>query len=37
MLAVKVIALWVLLSLLEPSSCQGNRLNSSTTAATANI
>src|SRR5271165_3449607 len=31
MLAVKIIALWVLLSLLGPSSCQGNRLNGSTT------
>ena len=31
MLAIKIIALWVLLSLLGPSSCQGNRLNGSTT------
>jgi len=31
MLAVQIIALWVLLSLLGPSSCQGVSLNSSTT------
>jgi hypothetical protein len=31
MLAVKIIALWVVLSLLGPSSCQGDRLNGSTT------
>jgi hypothetical protein len=30
MLAVKIIALWVLLSLLGPSSSQGDRLNGST-------
>jgi len=29
--AVKIVALWVLLSLLGPSSCQGNRLNGSAT------
>jgi hypothetical protein len=29
MLAVKIIALWALLSLLGPSSCQGDRLNGS--------
>ena len=35
MLAVKMIALWVLLSLLGPSSCQGDRLNGSMSVARA--
>ena len=34
MLAVKIIALWALLSLLGPSSCQGDRLNGSTIVST---
>jgi len=34
MLAFKIVALWVLLSLLGPSSCQGDRLNGSTVVST---
>jgi hypothetical protein len=33
----KIIALWVLLSLLGPSSCQGDRLNSSMTGPVASL